>query len=308
MSLRDWFASKRSQSNNLDVTAMNNRLTDEEICRLWTQCFSCNESLPTKELENNLMVCSKCGYHFRIGAHKRILQLCDQFQELDADLLPADPLTFTDTEPYLKRQEDAHHKTGLNEAVVCGIGQADGESFGLAVMDFTYLGGSMGSVVGEKITRLIEKALEAHLPVIIFSSSGGARMQEGTFSLMQMVKTGAALAKLHEAGLLYISVLTEPTFGGVTASFGTLGDVIIAEEGARIGFAGRRVIEQTIRQKLPADFQTANYLMQYGQVDMVAARPQLAEMLVRLIRLHRQSSGLNPLLERVDALMATASK
>lgn len=294
MSLRDWFASKRSKSKKLDASAMNNRLTDEEICKLWTQCFNCNENLPTKQLEENFQVCTHCGYHFRIGAHKRIMQLCEDFQELDADLLPADPLEFTDTEPYLKRQADAHKKSGLNEAVVTGVGQIGTESVALAVMDFSYLGGSMGSVVGEKITRLIERALADRLPVIIFSSSGGARMQEGTFSLMQMVKTGAALARLHEAGLLYISVLTEPTFGGVTASYGTLGDVIIAEEGARIGFAGRRVIEQTIRQKLPADFQTASYLLNYGQIDMVLHRKDLAAMLSNLVRLHRVSSGKEP--------------
>ncbi|MCE3236475.1 MAG: acetyl-CoA carboxylase subunit beta [Vampirovibrio sp.] len=294
MSLRDWFASKRDKSTKLDVAAMNTRLTDEEICKLWTQCFNCQENLPTKELEKSLMVCPQCGYHFRIGAHKRIMQLCDDFMELDADLLPADPLEFTDTEPYAKRQKDARKKTGLNEAVVCGIGQIGQEQLALAVMDFTYLGGSMGSVVGEKITRLIEKALEHKLPVVIFSSSGGARMQEGTFSLMQMVKTGAALARLHEAGLLYISVLTEPTFGGVTASFGTLGDITIAEEGARIGFAGRRVIEQTIRQKLPADFQTATYLLNYGQVDMVLPRGEVSGTLASLIRLHRLSSGVKP--------------
>lgn len=306
MSLRDWFASKRDKSKNLDVAAMNNRLTDEDICRLWTQCFNCHENLPTKELENNLMVCPHCGYHFRIGAHKRIMQLCEDFQEMDAGLLPADPLNFTDTEPYLKRQENARKKTGLNEAVVCGIGQLDGEFLAIAVMDFTYLGGSMGSVVGEKITRLIEKALEDRLPVLIVSSSGGARMQEGTFSLMQMVKTGAALARLHEAGLLYISLLTEPTFGGVTASFGTLGDIIIAEEGARVGFAGRRVIEQTIRQKLPADFQTASYLLQYGQVDMVLARQELPTTLAQLIRLHRQSSGQTPTTNTLNGI-ATAN-
>jgi acetyl-CoA carboxylase carboxyl transferase subunit beta len=294
MSLRDWFASKRNTSTKLDVAAMNTRLTDEEICKLWTQCYNCNQNIPTKELENNLMVCTQCGYHFRIGAYKRIMQLCDDFQELDADLLPADPLNFTDTEPYLKRQADAHKKTGLNEAVVTGIGKIGQERLALAVMDFTYLGGSMGSVVGEKITRMIEKALAERLPVVIVSSSGGARMQEGTFSLMQMVKTGAALAQLHEAGLLYISVLTEPTFGGVTASYGTLGDITIAEEGARVGFAGRRVIEQTIRQKLPADFQTASYLLNYGQVDMVLPRQELTGMLANLIRLHRLSSGLTP--------------
>lgn len=294
MSLRDWFASKRNTSTKLDVAAMNTRLTDEEICKLWTQCYNCHENVPTKELENNLLVCPKCGYHFRIGAHKRIMQICDDFQELDADLLPADPLNFTDTEPYLKRQADAHKKTGLNDAVVTGVGQIGQERLAIAAMDFTYLGGSMGSVVGEKITRMIEKAIAERLPVVIVSSSGGARMQEGTFSLMQMVKTGAALAQLHEAGLLYISVLTEPTFGGVTASYGTLGDITIAEEGARIGFAGRRVIEQTIRQKLPADFQTASYLLNYGQVDMVLPRLELTSMLANLIRLHRQSSGLTP--------------
>lgn len=294
MSLRDWFASKRDKSTRLDVAAMNTRLTDEEICSLWTQCFNCQENLPTKALRKNAEVCPQCGYHFRIGAHTRLQQLCDEFLELDAGLSPSDPLNFTDTEPYLKRQQDAHQKTGLNDAVVTGLGLISGEPVALAVMDFKYLGGSMGSVVGEKITRLIERAVADRLPVVIFSSSGGARMQEGTFSLMQMVKTGAALARLHEAGLLYISVLTEPTFGGVTASFGTLGDFIIAEEGARVGFAGRRVIEQTIRQKLPADFQTASYLLNYGQVDMVLPRLELGSMLASLVRLHRQSSGLSP--------------
>lgn len=302
MSLRDWFATKRSKSKKMDVTAMNDRLTDEEISKLWTQCYSCGENLPSKELENNLMVCMKCGYHFRIGAYTRIAQLCTAFQELDADMKPTDPLTFTDTEPYVKRQNDAYKKTGLNDAIISGIGQVGQELVALAVMDFTYLGGSMGSVVGERITRLIERALKDRLPVIIFSSSGGARMQEGTFSLMQMVKTGAALAKLHEAGLLYISVVTEPTFGGVTASYGMLGDIIIAEEGARIGFAGRRVIEQTIRQKLPADFQTANYLLQYGQLDMVLSRHEMTEKLETLIRLHRESSGLQPAAQQLTSV------
>lgn len=294
MSLRDWFASKRSKSKNLDAAAINSRLSDEQLGKLWTKCYNCQENIPTKELEANLDVCIHCGYHFRIGAKRRIEQLCDDFVELDAGLRPADPLQFTDTEPYAKRVQDAHRKTGLNEAVTCGIGRIDNRPLALAVMDFAYLGGSMGSVVGEKITRLIERAIADRLPVVIFSSSGGARMQEGTLSLMQMVKTGAALARHHEAGLLYVSVLTEPTFGGVTASFGTLGDVIIAEEGARIGFAGRRVIEQTIRQKLPADFQTANYLLKYGQVDMVVNRKELRRMLSDLIRLHEASSGQQP--------------
>ena len=211
MTLKDWFATKRGKSKKLDAAAINNRLSDEELGALWTQCYNCHENIPTKELEANLSVCPKCHYHFRIGAHARIEQLCDVFQELDADLIPSDPLEFTDTEPYKKRVADAHRKSGLNEAVITGIGRIDAYPIALAVMDFSYLGGSMGSVVGEKITRLIERALQDNLPLAIFSSSGGARMQEGTLSLMQMVKTGSALARLHEAGLLYVSVLTEPT-------------------------------------------------------------------------------------------------
>lgn len=294
MTLRDWFATKRKNSEKLDVTAINNRLSDEELGKLWTQCYNCQENLPSKELEANFKVCNKCGYHFRIGAWERIAQFTDHFEEMDALLVPADPLDFEDTEKYTVRQQEARRKSQLNEAVVTGLAQINQEPFGLAVMDFAYLGGSMGSVVGEKITRVVEKALEKQLPVIIFSSSGGARMQEGTLSLMQMVKTGAALAKLHEAGLLYLSILTEPTFGGVTASFGTLGDIIIAEEGARIGFAGRRVIEQTIRQKLPSDFQTANYLLKYGQIDMVLPRKDLKPHVAELLRLHRKASGWIP--------------
>ena len=218
---------------------------------------------------------------------RRIELLADAFEELDADLIPADPLNFTDTEPYTKRMADARKKSKLNDAVVTGLAQIGKVSAGLAVMDFGYMGGSMGSVVGEKITRLAERCITEALPLVIVSSSGGARMQEGTFSLMQMVKTGTVLARMHEAGLLFISVLSEPTFGGVTASYAMLGDIIIAEEGARIGFAGRRVIEQTIHQKLPADFQTAGYLMQYGQLDRISSRQDLKPLLEKLIQLHQ---------------------
>lgn len=295
MSIKDWFATKRNKAESLDTATMTARLTDEQLCALWTQCYSCGVNIPTKELQANLKVCTQCGYHFRIGAMLRIEQLCDRFQEIDENLLPTDPLNFEDTQKYVDRQIEAAEKSKLNEAIVTGVAQIGTQAVALGVMDFGYLGGSMGSVVGEKITRLIELALEKQLPVLLFSSSGGARMQEGTLSLMQMVKTGAALAKLHEAGLLYISVLTEPTFGGVTASFGTLGDVIIVEEGARVGFAGRRVIEQTIRQKLPPDFQTSGYLLKYGQVDMVLKRHDLKHTLVHLIRLHSTASGKQPL-------------
>lgn len=290
MTLRDWFASKRSNTDKLDAAAVNSRLSDEALNRLWTQCFNCQENLPTKELEANLKVCPRCGYHFRIGAWDRLEQICENFEEMDAGLIPGDPLEFEDTEKYVVRQADARKKSHLNEAVVTGLGTINNHRVGLAIMDFSYLGGSMGSVVGEKITRLVERSIQERLPVIIFASSGGARMQEGTLSLMQMVKTSSALARLHEERLLYVSVLTEPTFGGVTASFGTLGDIIIAEEGARIGFAGRRVIEQTIRQKLPADFQTANYLLNFGQLDMVVSRQEMKGMLSELVRLHRHDA------------------
>jgi acetyl-CoA carboxylase carboxyl transferase subunit beta len=294
MPLRDWFASKRPAASNgqallghgLNPAAVNNKLSDDDLGKLWTQCFQCRDNLPSKELEANLHVCPRCGYHFRIGAWQRIAMLFDQFEPHDADLIAADPLCFVDTEPYAKRQQDARKKSRLNEAVVSGVGQLGEAEVSAAMMDFSYLGGSMGSVVGEKITRAAERALARRIPFLVVSSSGGARMQEGIFSLMQMVKTGAALARLHEEGILFISVLTEPTFGGVTASYGMLGDVILAEADARIGFAGRRVIEQTIRQKLPADFQTANYLLQYGQVDMVVSRCDMKARLSSLIRLH----------------------
>ena len=196
-----------------------------------------------------------------------------------ADVRPTDPLEFTDTESYKSRLEKAQKKTGLNDAVITGIATIKGNKLATAVMDFDFMGGSMGSVVGEKVTRIIEKAIEIRLPVLAITSSGGARMQESALSLMQMAKTSCAVSKLDDEGLLYINLLTEPTFGGITASFGMLGDIIVAEQGARIGFAGRRVIEQTIRQKLPSDFQTAEYLLKYGQVDVVSASKDLRDTL-----------------------------
>jgi acetyl-CoA carboxylase carboxyl transferase subunit beta len=294
MGLKDWFEQRRKHSpGGLDADGMN-RIADEQYAKLWTQCFSCETQLTKADLKANLSVCPKCGYHHRISARTRIAQLCDAFTELDANLAPMDPLAFTDTEPYTQRVEAATKKSRLKDAVITGIARTGQVHYALAVMDFGYMGGSMGSVVGEKITRLAEKALEACLPLVVVTASGGARMQEGIFSLMQMVKTSAVIAKLHEKGLLYITLLTEPTYGGVTASYGTLGDLILAEEGARIGFAGRRVIEQTIRQKLPADFQTASYLQHYGQVDAVVHRHEIRQTLERFIALHQKSSGLYP--------------
>jgi len=264
-------------------------LTTEEYCALWTQCFQCRELIYTRDLRNHLHACPKCQYHFRIGASQRIEQLvdADSFEEVNADLVSADPLSFVDTESYSNRQADAKRKSGLNEAIVTGIGLIEGKPTCLAVMDFAYFGGSMGSVVGEKMVRLTDYALNEKLPLICVTSSGGARMQEGILSLMQMAKTSSALRSLHTARQLFISVLSEPTFGGVTASFAMLADIIIAEPGARIGFAGRRVIEQTIRQKLPADFQTAEYLMKHGQVDMVVERGRLKAVLSFLLAFHQ---------------------
>ena len=255
---------------------------------LWVKCVHCDAQLLKEDLEKNDMVCPLCDYHFRINVRKRINQLFDEgsFEELFNEIKPTDPLEFTDTESYKSRIEKAQKKTNLTEAVVTGIASIEGHKVATAVMDFDFMGGSMGSVVGEKVTRIIEKAIEERLPVLAITSSGGARMQESALSLMQMAKTSCAVSRLDDEGLLYINLLTEPTFGGVTASFGMLGDIIIAEQGARIGFAGRRVIEQTIRQKLPSDFQTAEYLLKYGQVDIVSARKDLRDTLGKILEMH----------------------
>ena len=251
----------------------------------WVTCPKCDEIIHKKELLKNLMVCPKCGYHFRIGARTRIAQILDEnsFKELFAEVKSDDPLKFVDLKPYSKRLEEAKAKSGEEEAVITGTGKINGIDVAIGVMDFFFMGGSMGSAVGEKLTRLMEYALEKNLPVVIVSASGGARMQEGILSLMQMAKTSAAVGKLRKAGIPYISVLTDPTTGGVSASFAFLGDVIIAEPGALIGFAGPRVIEQTIKQKLPEGFQRAEFLLEHGMVDMVVDRRRLKETLARLL-------------------------
>lgn len=286
--LKEWFANrqKRRERENL---VPKQPLTTEEYCALWTQCFQCRELLYTRDLRNNAYVCPKCQYHFRIGADERIWQLVDEdtFEELAANMTSADPLKFVDTDTYVNRQKEAERKSGLKDAIITGVCKLNGHDAAIGIMDFAYFGGSMGSVVGEKVTRLVEKAIELRCPVIIISSSGGARMQEGILSLMQLAKTSSVLKNFADEKLMFISILTEPTFGGVTASFAMLGDIIIAEPGARIGFAGRRVIEQTIRQKLPADFQTAEYLMKHGQVDMIVERGKLKQTLSTLIEFHK---------------------
>ena len=289
MSLKDWFENRKKKQ--LDASLVESKISGDDLSKLWEKCFNCSSQLPRKDLEKNMYVCPNCDYHFRLGARTRIMQLfdTDSFEEIDSNILPSNPLEFVDTKCYARRQEEARAKTNLNEAVITGTGKIDGWEVAAAVMDFAYMGGSMGSVVGEKVTRLIEEGIKRKIPIIAVTSSGGARMQESCLSLMQMAKTSCAVARANEERVLYITVLAEPTFGGVTASFGTLGDVIIAEQGARIGFAGRRVIEQTIRQKLPADFQTAEYLLKYGQVDRVCHRNELKSDLEKIIRIHTES-------------------
>lgn len=253
---------------------------------LMIKCPSCRTIMYAKELEKNLHVCISCGFHHRMTAYERIASIIDEgtFKEYDKTLISENPLQFPTYEE--KLQED-RKKTNLNEAVVTGEGEINGYKTVIAVMDARFRMGSMGSVVGEKITRAIERAIDNKWPVILFSASGGARMQEGVLSLMQMAKTSAALQKLDEKGGLFISVMTHPTTGGVSASFASLGDYNFAEPGALIGFAGRRIIEQTIRQKLPDDFQTAEFLLKHGQLDRVVPRHELKELLGKLLEMHQ---------------------
>ncbi len=286
MTIQAWFEKrKKAQEQRKALEAK----IEDTTPSLWVRCVHCKAQFPKTELENNLMVCPICDYHFRINARTRIKQLFDEnsFEELFKEVQTTDPLQFEDTEKYTDRIEKAKEKTGLDEAVITGIATINGERVATAVMDFEFMGGSMGSAVGEKVTRIMEKAVEEHIPMLAITASGGARMQESALSLMQMAKTSCACAKMDEEKVLYICLLTEPTFGGVTASFGTLGDIIIAEQGARIGFAGRRVIEQTIKQSLPQDFQTAEYLLKYGQVDVISQRKDLRENLTKILRMYK---------------------
>lgn len=252
---------------------------------LWLRCPSCSAMLFKRMVENNLQVCPQCQHHFRLTAVERVKQLIDpgSFESMDEKISSDDPLLFEDLKPYKLRLEQAQKKTGRNDAVICGQCFVKGRRVVLAVMDFSFLGGSMGSVVGEKITRSIEAATAADLPLVVVCASGGARMMESGLSLMQMAKTSAALAKFDDAGGLFISLLTDPTTGGVTASFAMLGDVIIAEPKALIGFAGPRVIEQTIRQKLPNGFQRSEFLRESGFVDRVVHRQDLRSEIATLV-------------------------
>jgi len=252
---------------------------------IFVKCPECDNALYKRELKESLQVCTHCAYHFRLGARLRLDVLFDEgdYERLDEEITSGDPLEFVDTKPYKDRIEQAKASSGLPEAIVSGTGTVGGHLVYAGAMDMGFIGGSMGSAVGEKITRLIERAMETRGAVIIFAASGGARMQEGTYSLMQMAKISAALAQLHEARLPFISVLTDPTTGGVTASFAMLGDVIIAEPKALIGFAGPRVIEQTIREKLPKGFQRSEFLLEHGMVDMVVERREMRSTIIRLL-------------------------
>ena len=244
---------------------------------MWTKCGSCRAIIWKKDLEANWEVCSKCDHHFRLSARKRLELLLDDepWTELDSELASSDPLHFTDTKPYAQRLKDAQRKLGMKDAILTAEGHLNGRPVICCSMEFSFIGGSMGAVVGEKVARAIERSLAQKIPLIIVSCSGGARMMEGVVSLMQLAKVSAALALLDEAGLPFISILTDPTTGGVTASYAMLGDLNIAEPGALIGFAGPRVIEQTIRQKLPEGFQTAEFLLEHGFLDAVVPRKEL---------------------------------
>ncbi|MCU0242616.1 MAG: acetyl-CoA carboxylase, carboxyltransferase subunit beta [Vicinamibacteria bacterium] len=252
---------------------------------LWIKCGSCKEIIYRQEVIKNISVCPKCSFHFRISARERLALLYDgEWQEFDENLASADPLRFIDTKPYAARLKDGRAKTKSADALISAVGEIEGVKTVVAVMEYAFIGGSMGVVVGEKVTRAIEKSIAERLPLIVISCSGGARMMEGALSLMQMAKISAALARLDDARIPYISILTDPTTGGVTASYAMLGDLNIAEPGALIGFAGPRVIEQTIRQKLPPGFQRSEFLLEHGMVDMVVDRRQLKQTVARVLK------------------------
>lgn len=252
---------------------------------LWVKCDGCREIVYKKEIARNLMVCPKCMYHFRITAGERVKFLADEgsFQEMDSAVTSSDPLEFKDTVPYPERVRESRKKSGLNEAVLCGRARVNGKPVVLVIMDFSFMGGSMGSAVGEKIVRAAELALAERASLVAVSSSGGARMQEGILSLMQMAKVSAAIGRLRENAVPYISIITDPTFGGVTASFAMLGDIIIAEPRSLIGFAGPRVIEQTIKQQLPENFQRAEFVLEHGLIDMIVPRKNMKENLSKIL-------------------------
>ena len=287
MAIRDIFTMNRKKQKGVIIQGTKEKEFPEG---LMMKCPECRKIHVTKEVEQNLKVCPTCGHHIKMTAYERINIFLDKdsFTSLDDHLQTSNPLSFPS---YVEKVEVDKKKTGLNEAVLTGIGQLKNEKVVVAVMDSHFRMGSMGSVVGEKITRAIEKATELRVPFIIFTASGGARMQEGVLSLMQMAKTSVALNRHSEAGLLYISIMTHPTTGGVSASFASIGDLNIAEPQALIGFAGRRVIEQTVREKLPEDFQTAEFLLAHGQLDAIFHRHEMRDKVATIVKLHQKGES-----------------
>lgn len=273
---------KKRENNNIK----NKKINIDIPIGKWVKCDNCKEILYKETVRENLSICPNCGHYFRIHIGRRIETIIDEgtYKRFELNIETSNPLNLED---YPKKIKILREKTGLEEAIACGTGKINGEDVVICIMDSGFLMGSMGAVVGEKITYSIEQAIKLKLPLIIFSVSGGARMQEGIIALMQMAKTTAALTKLNEAGLLYISVLTDPTYGGVTASFASLGDIILAEPGAKIGFAGQRVIEQTIGEKLPEEFQTAEFLLEHGFIDKIVKREDMKETIYRLLKYHQ---------------------
>jgi acetyl-CoA carboxylase carboxyl transferase subunit beta len=286
-----WFKKKEEEEKGEKEKREEVQLSDH----LWIKCNSCNEMIYRKVIENNFQVCPKCNYHFQIPARKRVECVIDPgtFIEYDADLISEDPLEFKDSKRYPQRIKESQGKTGQKEAIICGEGKIEAQPAMIGIFEFDFMGGSLGSVVGEKVTRLFERAVEKRTGVVIFCASGGARMQEGILSLMQMAKTSGALARLHEARIPYISVLTDPTSGGVLASIGMLGDIILAEPKAMIGFAGPRVIKDTIRAELPAGFQRTEFLLEHGMIDLIVGRKDLRHTLASLLEMLRTEDEKN---------------
>ncbi len=290
-----WFSKK---SKRIETVRPEERVVKTE--NVFVKCDGCEAHLYTGELDEAHQVCKHCGFHFRIGARERLSMLYDEgkFEELDEEVVSIDPLEFVDSKPYPARLTQAKKSSGLPEAIINARGKVGNHLVFAGAMDMSFIGGSMGSAVGEKVTRLIERALKEHGAVVIFSASGGARMQEGTLSLMQMAKISSALATLDEARLPFISVLTDPTTGGVTASFAMLGDFIIAEPKALIGFAGPRVIEQTIRQKLPKDFQKSEFLLDHGMLDAIVDRREVRDYIIKLLNFTMNPEIYEPVTEK----------
>jgi acetyl-CoA carboxylase carboxyl transferase subunit beta len=299
-----WFSKKSKRIENVPPEE---RVVKTE--NVFVKCDDCEAHLYKRDLEESLQVCTHCGYHFRLGARERLGMLFDDgnFEELDAEVTSIDPLEFVDTKPYAERLKQARESSGMSEAIINGKGKVGNHLVFAGAMDMSFIGGSMGSAVGEKVTRLIERAVKERGAVVIFSASGGARMQEGTLSLMQMAKISSALAVLDDARLPFISVLTDPTTGGVTASFAMLGDFIIAEPKALIGFAGPRVIEQTIRQKLPKDFQKSEFLLEHGMLDAIVDRREVREFIIELLNF-MMNPEITGATESSSALVGSASR